>query len=400
MVRRAVSGDSYDTVIVGGAVIGSAVAYFLGEDPDYDGRVAVVETDPTYARSSTSLSAASIRHQFSQPLNIAISRFGTEFIRSFRARVEVDGDAPELAFRETGYLFLATAAGAPALERNHAAHVANGADVKLLDPVELARRFPYLETSDLAGASLGESGEGSFDPNSLMQGLKRRARHRGVDYLTDRVVGLDVDGPLVDGVVLESGRTLSARMVVNAAGPRAAAIAAMAGLDLPVEPRRRSVFVFDCRAPIEEPFPLIVDTSGLFVRAEPPHYMTGCTPDPDVGIDPDDFAVQHHEFETHLWPALAHRIPRFEEIMVKRSWAGHYAWNTLDQNAIVGPAETRPNLLFANGFSGHGLQQAPGVGRAISELIVHGQYRTLDLAPLGYDRIVRGEPFVEETIIS
>ena len=399
MARRATATTHYDTVIVGGAVIGSAVAYFLAEDSDYDGRVAVVEADPTYARSSTALSAASIRHQFSQPLNIALSQFGTEFIRDFRSRVEVDGDAPDIGFRETGYLFLATPDSMPVLARNHRVHLDCGADVSLLGEDQLRSRFPYLETADLAGGSLGESGEGSFDPHALMSGLRRRARHRGAEYLTDRVVGLDPEADRID-VELESGHRLSARVVVNAAGTRARSVARMAGLDLPVEPRRRSVFVFDCRDPIGHPFPLIIDTSGLFVRAEPPFYLTGGPPDPDVEVDLADLDVQHEEFDERLWPALAHRIPRFEQIMVKRSWAGHYAWNTLDQNAIVGPAPVLPSLVFANGFSGHGLQQAPGVGRAVSELVVHGGYRTLDLTPLGYDRITRGEPFVEETIIS
>jgi glycine/D-amino acid oxidase-like deaminating enzyme len=395
-----VAADRYDTVIVGGAALGSATAYFLGENPDYDGRVLVVEVDPTYARSSTALSAASIRHQFSNPVNVALSQFGTEFIRDFRARVEVDGQAPDVGFRETGYLFLATAAGMPALERNHEVQTACGADVSLLDTAQLNRRFPYLNTSDLAGGSVGESGEGTLDAHSLMQGFRQRARHNGVEYLTDRVVGFDLGPEGIAAVMLASGRRVTTRTVVNAAGPRARWVAQMAGLDLPVEPRARSVFVFDCRTPIDELFPLTIDTSGIWVRTEPPHFMAGCSPVPDIEVDPDDFTVRRDLFDSRIWPALAHRIPQFDEIVVTHSWAGHYAFNTLDHNAVIGAGQQVPNFLFANGFSGHGMQQAAGVGRGISELICHGEYRTLDLSPLGYDRIVRGEPFMEDVIIS
>ena len=174
----------------------------------------------------------------------------------------------------------------------------------------------------------------------------------------------------------------------------------MAGLELPVEPRIRSVFSFDCRESLEGSLlPLTIDPCGLHVRTDPPHYLTGVPPDPDLEVDPDDFRVRHDEWEEQVWPALVHRIPAFEWIGVTHTWAGHYAYNTLDQNAVVGPAGPVPNFIFANGFSGHGLQQSPGVGRAISELITYGEYQTLDLRELGYDRILRAEPFVERSVI-
>lgn len=391
--------EHYDTVIVGGAVIGSACAYFISENPDHEGRVLVIEADPTYARSSTALSAASIRHQFSNPVNIALSQFGTEFIRDFRERVEVNGEAPDLGFRETGYLFLAGPAGLPVLERNHGVQIECGADVALLDPAELAERFPHLNTSDLAGGSLGLSGEGTLDAYSLMQGFRQRARHNGVEYRADRVVGFAMKSDRIEAVELESGNRVTARMVVNAAGPRARWVAEMAGLELPVEPRRRCVFVFDSRDPIEGPLPLTIDTTGIWFRREPPHYMAGCPPTPDTETDLDDFEVQWADFEDRIWPALAHRVPSFDAIKVLRSWAGQYSFNTLDHNAVIGPSAQVPNLLFANGFSGHGLQQAAGVGRGISELVCHGGYRTIDLSPLGYQRVTERVPFMEHAVI-
>ncbi len=396
------NSGSWDTVIVGGAVIGSSVAYWLSENPDYDGTVLVVEPDPTYQRASTTLSEASIRHQFSNPINIALSQFATEFLTDFHTHVEVDDEAPDLGFRDTGYLFLATESGMEAMRENHETQVACGAEVALLNPAELTARFPYLFVDDLAGGSLGLRHEGSLDAYSLMRGFQGRARRNGVEYATDRVVDLALNdaGNRVAGVELASGRMVDCGWVVNCAGPRARWIAEMAGLELPVEPRIRSVFSFDCRESLGGSLlPLTIDPCGLHVRTDPPHYLTGVPPDPDLEVDPDDFRVRHDEWEEQVWPALVHRIPAFERIGVTHTWAGHYAYNTLDQNAVVGPAGPVPNFLFANGFSGHGLQQSPGVGRAISELITYGEYQTLDLRELGYDRILRAEPFVERSVI-
>ena len=235
-----------------------------------------------------------------------------------------------------------------------------------------------------------------------MQGLQQRARRNGVEYLMDQVVDMEVDkaGERIANVKLSSGRILSCGWVVNCAGPGARWIAEMAGLELPVEPRIRSVFAFDCREPLEGMvLPLTIDPCGLHVRTDPPHYLSGIPPTPDVEVDRKDFQVRRNEWEEMIWPLLAHRIPAFQRIRLTHSWAGHYAYNTLDQNAVVGPAIPISNFLFANGFSGHGLQQSPGVGRAVSELIVYGAYQTLDLVELGYERILNRTPFVERSII-
>jgi len=391
--------DHWDVVIVGGAVIGSSVAYFLTENTGFDGSVLVVEPDPTYEQSSTTLSLASIRHQFSKPINIEISMFGTDFARDFHGRVEVEGDAPDLAFRETGYMFCAAESSLPQLRRNVTLQQHHGADVKLLNTQEVADRFPYLNVDDLAGCSLGETGEGTLDAYSLLMGFKQRARHNGAVYTTDRVSGLVTTGARVTHVDLASGQRVGCDYVVNAAGTCASHIASLVGLDLPVEPRRRSVFVFACDVPIERRFPLTVDTTGVHVRTEGPYFVAGGVPPNDTAVETSDFAVAADEFYDQVWPALAHRIPQFDRIKLLRSWAGHYAYNTLDQNAVVGAPPQLENFLFANGFSGHGLQQAPAVGRGISELVTYGSYRSLDLSDLGYERILNGEPFVEEAII-
>ncbi|WP_028207119.1 NAD(P)/FAD-dependent oxidoreductase [Paraburkholderia nodosa] len=389
----------YDVVIVGGAVVGSATAYFLAENPDFNGSVLVIERDWTYAKSATALSSASIRHQFSNPLNIQISQFGTEFIRDFHARVAVNGDAPELGFKENGYLYLGDANGAPMFERNCATQQSCGADVVLLDPDQLKARFPWLNTEGLVNGVYGQSGEGWFDSYGLLQGMRSKARSLGIEYIENEVVDVLREGSTITGVMLKSGETIGCGLMVNAAGTCGPAMARLAGLDIPVEPRKRCLFVFDCRTPLEGVVPLTIDTTGIFFRPEGKYYLTGCYPDPDPLADVNDFDVIHAEFEEVIWPALAERIPAFEAIKVVNSWAGHYDFCMLDHNAIVGPHPEVTNFLFANGFSGHGLQQSPAVGRGLSELIVYGGYRSLDLAPLGYARVVENKPFLEEGVI-
>lgn len=399
--------EVYDVVIVGGAVIGSSVACYLSGAEGFDGRVLVVERDPSYAQASTALSAASIRTQFSNAINVAISQYGAEVIRDFATRMACGDDRPDLNFHEGGYLYLAaTPEQERTLRENHAVQRACGADVVLWSPEELARAFPHLNTGDIRLASYGQSGEGWFDNTGMMNGFRNRARAQGVDYIRDEVTGLARAGNRITHVTLASGRTLACGTVVNAAGPRAAQVARMAGLHIPVEPRKRTVFLYDCaRSPEgsarvnQGRLPLMIDPSGVYCRPEGRYFMTQCPPEDDRAVDAGDFDPNHTEFEERIWPVLAARSEAFEAIKVIRSWAGHYAWNRLDHNMIVGPHPEVPNMLFANGFSGHGLQQAPATGRAIAEMIVHGTYRTLDLSPLGVDRILTGTPFLEKNVI-
>ena len=388
-----------DVVIVGGAIIGSAVATFLASRPDFDGRVVVVERDPTYRASSTTLSAASIRLQFSTPLNIEISRFGLEVIRHPERFLAVDGEVPQLDFVENGYLFLATDAGRATLEHNHAVQRSLDVPVELLTPRNLRERFGWINVDDLAGASLGLADEGWFDAYALLQGFRRRARSLGVSELVGEVTGVDVDGDRAVAVRLADGSRMETDWVVNAAGPRAAEVAGMAGIGLPVRPRKRFVYHFEAPSGLGAA-PLTVDPSGIYFRPEGPAYLAGYSP---IGDDPDpdtlDLVVDRSRFESHVWPALAHRVPAFDRLRLLDAWAGHYEVNTLDHNAIIGPHQRVRNLLFANGFSGHGLQQAPAVGRGLAEWIAAGRYESLDLSPLGYERVERDEPYVELNVV-
>ncbi len=387
----------YDVVIVGGAIIGSAVAYFLTADEGFHGRVLVIEKDPSYQDCSTTRSLASIRQQFSTPVNIHLSQFGVEFLRSVKDRLGAD---VEVSFRESGYLLLASQPGKAILERNARVQTQQGADVCLLGPAELQVRFPWLATSDLAAGCLGLSGEGWFDAHSLLHALRGTVEERGAELLTGEVVGLHVSRQRLEAVQLADGRVFPCGELVNAAGPAAGKIARMAAIELPVESRKRCVFVFDCRqADVIQHCPLVVDVSGVYFRPEGQYFVCGVSPPEDQDPPTEDFRVEHHLFDEIVWPALAHRVPIFEAIKRVSAWSGHYAYNTLDQNAIVGRHPVMKNFLFANGFSGHGVQQAPAVGRGIAELIVHDAYQTVDITPLGFERILEGRPVQELNVI-
>lgn len=391
--------SAYDVVIVGGAVVGSAVAYFLAAGPHFRGRVLVLEKDPTYAGAATSRSAGGMRQQFSTPENIAMSQFGIAFVKAARDHLAVAGEAPDIPFVENGYLFLATAAGLPALKANHAVQRRLGAPVALLEPAELRARFPWLNAADLAGGTLGLSDEGWTDPYGLLQAFRRKARSLGADYLQDEAVGLVRAGDRVTAVRLAGGGSIACGAVVNAAGIAAARIAAMAGIDLPVRPRKRFVYVFDCRAEGLARAPLLIDPSGVYFRPEGRSFICGMSPPESEDPDCTDFEIDYRPFEETIWPTLAHRVPAFESIRLANAWAGHYDYNRVDQNAILGPHPEVRNFFFANGFSGHGLQQAPAAGRAIAELIAHGRYVSIDLSRLGYGRLLTGAAIRETNVV-
>jgi glycine/D-amino acid oxidase-like deaminating enzyme len=394
-MQDSASHPCVDVLIVGGGVMGASLATWLRLcDPTVS--VALIERDPTWASASSALSAASIRQQFTTAVNIEISRQSLALLRTAGDWLAVEGDRPDLGFHEGGYLVLAGEEGAPVLRQAHAIQQAHAADVGLLSPAQLRGRFPWLNVADLQLGSLGFSGEGWFDGYRLLSALTAKARHLGVHMVRGEVVAMQRDGRSVSRVVLADGREWAAGVVVNAAGPWARAVASLAGLDVPVAACRRTVFVLDCPTPLPS-CPLLVDTSGFWLRPDGPYFIGGVVPPDDVAdlpLEPD-----LAQFEDLFWPALAHRIPAFEALKVVRAWAGYYEMNTFDHNGLVGLHPDADNVYLMNGFSGHGIQQAPAVGRALAERIVTGAYRTLDLTALSPSRIPKGSPLTELAII-
>lgn len=386
----------FDIAIVGGAIVGSSVAYFLREE-GFDGSIALIERDPGFSTAATTLSCASIRQQFSIAENIRLSRFTLAFFRELQRRFGADAD---IAFREKGYLILAGESGLPVLRHNHRIQQSEGADILLEEAEALSRRFTWLSPDGLAAGAWGRSGEGWFDAHALLSLLRKALRGRAVELIQDEVTGISLAGDRISTLSLAGGEKIDAGIVVNAAGPAAGRVASLAGIRLPVEPRKRSVFVFEARDRFDD-MPLLVDPTGIYVRPEGSVYICGGAEEEEgeAAADPSDFEPDWSLFEETVWPVLATRIPAFEAIKLSRAWAGHYDYNTLDQNAVVGPHPEIGNFLFANGFSGHGLQQAPAVGKALAELVVHGQYRTVDCSAFGYGRVLANRPFRELNVI-
>jgi FAD-dependent oxidoreductase domain-containing protein 1 len=388
----------FDVVIIGGGVIGSSAAYFVSSQPDFTGTIAVIEKDPTYAEAATPRSAGGVRLQFSTAENVLMGAFGASFIKAADQHLSVGNEKSGVEFREQGYLFLATGAGLKTLLNNQRLQHELGAATELLNPRELSESFPWLNTSDLAGGSFGPINEGWTDPYSLLQAFKRKARAQGVTYLNDTATGLTHDGKRVSEIELASGEKIACGQVINAAGIKGRTIAAMAGIELPVKPRKRFIYVFDCRDEIEK-VPLTIDPTGVWFRPESSQFICGVSPEEAEDPDAEDFELDYRLFEELIWPTLAERVPAFEAIKLVRAWAGHYDYNTFDQNVIVGFAPGFDNLFLANGFSGHGLQQSPAIGRALSELVTFGQYRTLDLRRFGYDRLLTGAALKEVNVV-
>lgn len=387
--------SSRHVVVIGGGVMGSALAYWLTRlDPSY--KITVVERDPSYEYASSALSAASIRQQFSTAVNVRISQASIAFLRRAADELQVGGQRPDIALREAGYLYLAETGNEASLRRAHALQKACGADVALLEPAELGRRFSWLSTSDLSLGSLGLSGEGWFDGYTLLMAFARKAREQGARYLNGEAREFTIEGNRITGVILADHSRLQCSHVVNAAGPWARHIAALAGVDLPVFARRRTVYVIACPTPMS-PFPLLIDPTGFWIRPEGGKFIAGLVPDEDGDDQPlqPDYAA----FESRLWPALAQRIPAFEAARLERAWAGYFEMNTFDHNAVLGAHPAVENFLFMNGFSGHGMQQSPVVGRAVAELILHGRFETLDLSELLFARITQNRPLYEANVI-
>ncbi len=390
----------YDVVIVGGAMIGASVAWHLASNPDFQGRVLVVERDPSYKNSGTAHTNSCVRQQFSNAINVEISRYAAEFMRDFPKHMN-DAEAPEIHLHSFGYMYLAANDTAAAvLQKNQQVQTACGAATRLYSREELAVAFPFYHLDDIVLGSHNPVDEGYFDGNTMFDWWRRKARQLGVEFICNSVVSMGRTGDRVQTVTLASGQEISVGIVVNASGTRAAQTARMAGLDVPIEPRKRYTYVFEAQNPLPCDLPLTVDPSGVHVRTDGRYYMAGSPPaGDDPAVDPDDFTQDHSLWEEKVWPAIAHRIPQFEALRLIQSWAGNYAYNTLDQNAIVGPHPEIGNFLFVNGFSGHGFQQSPAMGRGISEWVIYGGYRTLDLSMFSMNRVLEGISFLEVAII-
>lgn len=381
-------------VVVGGGMVGMCVAYYLGV-AGVGQDVVVLEPDPTYESSSTRWSAAAIRTQFHLGINVAMSLVGFEFFSQAADLLSVDGDATDIAFEYCPYLVLTGPDGVDRMREAHRRQQDNGADVEFLGPDELSQRVPWLKPDGLGGATLGRAYEGWMDPVAALAALRRKASSLGVTFVAERAVGFDVRGGRIDAVVLAGGGRVAALEVVNAAGARARAVAALAGVVVPVEARLRTAFVFSTPEPVERFLNLVEPTftsRGVYARPYGKGFMAVTSPAPADDVERFDREPDTALFEEIIRPALSRRVRGFEQMTLERAWAGHYEVNAFDQNAIIGRVAQPANLLLACGFTGHGVMHAPAAGRGIAELILAGGYQTLDLSAFDFARIAEHAP--------
>ncbi|XP_033642734.1 FAD-dependent oxidoreductase domain-containing protein 1-like [Asterias rubens] len=422
-----------DVVVIGGGVMGSSIAYHLKRDAEAGLNVLVVERDPTYTRASTTLSVGGIRQQFSIPANVELSMYSVNFLKTIKEHLCVDdADPPDVQFNQGGYLLLASEQGAEQMMENHRMQREYGAMVELFTAKQLKSRFPWLNTEDVALASYGFENEGWFDPWSLLKAFKEKALSLGAQYINGEVNGFGCVQVPRQGAEMAyytgSGRrvkTVKIRMpnspevlqvqcsmVVIAAGAWSGEVAEMLDIGkgseedlldvaLPVVPRKRYAYVVHSPDGPVLDCPLVIDNSGTYLRREGlgGNYVCGRGP-PTEEEEPhtDNLQVDYEFFEEKVWPHLAHRMPCMENLKVKSAWAGYYDYNTLDQNGIIGNHPAYPNLYMATGFSGHGIQQAPAVGLAVSDLILHGEISAFDLSDLSFDRVMQNKPLFEKCI--
>jgi FAD-dependent oxidoreductase domain-containing protein 1 len=384
----------YDVAIIGGGVMGCAAAYFLkarGVE-----RVCVVEPDPTYAMAATPVATGGCRRLFACPENIRMSQFSIAFYKDFPRHMAVDGAGPDVQWRQGGYLFVVPPGHEAALEANYRMQESLGVNVELMDGARLAARYPWIRSDDLALGVLSPE-DGWLDPNTVLQGLRKKSQSMGATFLRERVVNLYMQGSRVHEAELVSGTKIAADAFVNAAGCWAASIAKLAGMDLPVNPMRRFEHYVELSESLPA-MPLLKDPARLVIRPEGRGYSVGLVAsDEPRGFN---FDVDPHYFENVVWPACASRIPAFESLKLKREWAGLYDECELDGNMILGNWPGRlDNFFVACGFSGHGLMHAPAVGRALAELVTHGRFETLDLGRMGYRRVLENAPYRETGIV-
>lgn len=395
--------SSYDVIIVGGAIMGSSTAWFLTENKDFNGSVLVVERDTTYEKCSTAHTNSCMRQQFSTELNVRISQFAADFVNNVREHMGGDERVPELSVQSFGYMYLAdNEAFADVLRESQRVQLAAGAATQVMTPEEIKTKYPFYNVDDIVLGSINLVNEGYWDGAAVFEWWRRQARERGVEYIENEVVSMqkNANGTLVESVTLASGEVISCGQVLNASGPRASRTAAMAGIELPVEARKRFSWIFKAEQPLDQDLPLTIDPSGVHVRENGGGtYQCGGHSDVDPAVEYDDFAMDQSLWENHVWPVLATRIPQFESIRLTNEWGGHYSMNTFDHNAIMGPHTEVENFVFLNGFSGHGLQQSPAMGRGTAEYLTYGEYRSLDMTPFNFERIVNNNPIIEKAII-
>jgi sarcosine oxidase subunit beta len=383
--------ETADVIVIGSGIVGSSVAYHLAEAGCSN--VLVIEREPHQGKGSTGKSMGGVRAQFTTPVNIQLSLYSINFFAEFEERVGHPAD-----YRAHGYLFCATSERhLEYLKANRQRQMALGLNnVELVTREDILKMVPQLYGDDILGGTFCPT-DGFVDPHSVMMGFMLNARERGVRlWLDTEVTGINLKNDQVSGVETTRG-SVAAPVVVNAAGAWAAAVARMAGEDLPVEPLRRQLVPTEPFDKLPHRFPMVIDMgTGFHFRREGKGILLAWNdPDETPGFKTDF----DPSFVEKILTRAAARVPCLAEAEVnpRRAWAGLYEM-TPDHHAIIGPAPRVKGLYFVNGFSGHGVMHSPASGRIAADLILHGRSELVAANKLGVGRFEAGE-LLEETAV-
>ena len=383
--------ETAEVAIIGGGIVGASVAYHLAEAGCTN--VLIIEKETHPGSGSTAKSAGGVRAQFATPINIQMSLYSIDLFSRFE---EITGQTS--GYKNHGYLFVATnQRHLDALKSNREQQEKHGlTNVELVTREDILKIVPQLSADDVLGGTYCRT-DGFVDPYSVMTGFLKRAKSRGVRlWLETEVTGIELERGKVSALVTSRGR-VAARAVVNAAGPWAAIVGRMAGVEIPVEPLRRQIVKTEAFDKLPQRLPMVIDMSnGFHFRREGESVlMAWSDPDETYGFRTDF----DYDFIEKVLPKACRRVPVFAdaEVNPRRCWAGMYEV-TPDHHPIIGPAPGVENLFLVNGFSGHGVMHSPASGRIASELILQGESRFLDASPLGIERFAEGR-LIEETAV-
>jgi heterotetrameric sarcosine oxidase beta subunit len=374
---------SADVVIVGGGCMGASVAYHLARRGVTD--VVLLEREKLLATGSTGRNAGGVRHQFSNQANIRLSIESIGLLERFEEEV-----GQPIDFHQDGYLFLLSSqASVEVFRRNVALQRSLGIDVDWLDASDAARLAPGLDATGVIGATFCGR-DGIADPNGVTMGFAKAAQAAGATVEREtEVTGIVVERGRVARVETTRG-SIATPVVVNAAGPHARAVGLMAGVDVPVDPYRRHIFIAALDGPrrggpaanVPSSHIMVIDFETTFYfHREGAGLLFGMG---DPG-EPSTFdTTVRWDFLQDVTEAAVRRLPALTEASISHAWAGLYEM-TPDANPIIGPAPEVPGLFLINGFSGHGFQHSPAAGRILADVIV-GRDPGLDLAPFAFER--------------
>lgn len=401
--------ETADVVIIGSGIVGSSVAYHLAEQGCSN--VLVIEREAHQGKGSTGKSMGGVRAQFSTPVNILMSRYSIDFFSKFD---EVVGHPAD--YRPHGYLFCATnERHLEYLNANRARQADLGvSNVEFISRDDIAKLVPQLRVDDVLGGTFCQT-DGFVDPHSVMMGFMLNARERGVRLWLDTTVtgietepagsaGLSPSGSAgvsparrISGINTSRSR-VSTRIVVNAAGPWAAQVAQMAGVELPVVPLRRQLVPTEPFDKLPHRFPMVIDMStGFHFRREGKGILLAWNDPEETPGFKTDFDPT---FVEKILTRAADRVPCLvdAEVNPRRAWAGLYEM-TPDHHSIIGPAPEVEGLFFVNGFSGHGVMHSPASGRVTADLILQGRSNLIDTNELSVERFAARRLLKESSVL-